>query len=539
MIKRPRLSRRFLILTGTLALTAAALAVVVLYSRPMTSEWASPLTGAPDEVRRESVAYFGPSSLESRMVRSDVIARVKLVSVAQVVEKEMGWPNDEDTWYLNSLEFKFTALEYLKGNGGSEITAIAFDVDSRYATRQEAKDEAPDFLGERDKRWDAREAIVFLEDEEPYLPSTRQTGRYVVGYVRSSGWDVYSIASWHSRRWLPSASVGSSSGATGASGGQRFYLEEPSGGLSLSSVAQSLTGSTTPTITSADLKKRIAELDAEVKAGDGSEEYRECVLQKYIREGEVRYSKAQLVTEGDASWLKDGYYYIRHDAAISSGLPAKTRVFTDPLRGEGETAPAWAGDFPTMGRDAEQFRTQWPGVADTMRPLPAGEYKFYYGYRPKEFIICDGQPEEEKKREEVFVTVTAPAGTLHELFFDPVTVGSAFVADATNGTLKPTAFTGAGGASATIGRIAYESGQVKIKVTPVTALASQVVDVIELDGTGSLSLSVANATVDAANNTLSWTVSSQPWHNGDKLMVRIHDGSVAAPAPAPTPVPVR
>ena len=62
----------------------------------------------------------------------------------------------------------------------------------------------------------------------------------------------------------------------------------------------------------------------------------------------------------------------------------------------------------------------------------------------------------------------------------------------------------------------------KIKVTPVTALASQVVEVIELDGTGSLSLSVAAATVDAANNTLSWTVSSAPWHNGDKLMVRIH-----------------
>ena len=87
-----------------------------------------------------------------------------------------------------------------------------------------------------------------------------------------------------------------------------------------------------------------------------------------------------------------------------------------------------------------------------------------------------------------------------------MTVGSAVAADSTNGTLKPTAFTGTGGASASIGRIAYESGQVKIKVTPVTALASQVVEVIELDGTGSLSLSVSAATVDAANNTLSWAV---------------------------------
>ncbi len=36
------------------------------------------------------------------------------------------------------------------------------------------------------------------------------------------------------------------------------------------------------------------------------------------------------------------------------------------------------------------------------------------------------------------------------------------------------------------------------------------------------------ATIDAANNTLSWSVSSQPWHDGDKLMLRIHK---AVPTP--------
>ena len=28
---------------------------------------------------------------------------------------------------------------------------------------------------------------------------------------------------------------------------------------------------------------------------------------------------------------------------------------------------------------------------------------------------------------------------------------------------------------------------------------------------------------DAANNTVSWSVSSQPWHDGDKLMLRIRE----------------
>ncbi len=41
------------------------------------------------------------------------------------------------------------------------------------------------------------------------------------------------------------------------------------------------------------------------------------------------------------------------------------------------------------------------------------------------------------------------------------------------------------------------------------------------------------ATIDPANNTLSWSVSSQPWHDGEKLMLRIHK---ALPAPQGTSV---
>ena len=46
-------------------------------------------------------------------------------------------------------------------------------------------------------------------------------------------------------------------------------------------------------------------------------------------------------------------------------------------------------------------------------------------------------------------------------------------------------------------------------------------DFIALDGSVPLSLKVADATVDAPNDILSWTVASQPWDVGDKLMLRI------------------
>ncbi|MDE2716607.1 MAG: hypothetical protein OXI33_06270, partial [Chloroflexota bacterium] len=62
-----------------------------------------------------------------------------------------------------------------------------------------------------------------------------------------------------------------------------------------------------------------------------------------------------------------------------------------------------------------------------------------------------------------FVNVTAPNGTLHEAFFDPVTDGSAIAADSSNGILKPASFTDVNTASATLQRIAWASGTVKVK----------------------------------------------------------------------------
>ena len=48
-------------------------------------------------------------------------------------------------------------------------------------------------------------------------------------------------------------------------------------------------------------------------------------------------------------------------------------------------------------------------------------------------------------------------------------------------------------------------------------------DFIALDGSVALTLDVADATVDAPNNTLSWPVVSQPWQSGNKLMLRIRE----------------
>ena len=147
------------------------------------------------------------------------------------------------------------------------------------------------------------------------------------------------------------------------------------------------------------------------------------------------------------------------------------------------------------------------------------EYDFHFNHRGPYFSRCDGNT----IRYEWTVTVNAPAGTLHEAFFDPVTVGIGVTADDTNGVLKPATFTDANGATTTIDRIAWEAGTVSIELSPHTGVASHAVDFIALDGSVSLSLDVADATVDADGGMLSWPMATQPWRSGDKLMVRIRE----------------
>ena len=233
-----------------------------------------------------------------------------------------------------------------------------------------------------------------------------------------------------------------------------------------------------PTISKGEVKAKIAEIEREAVAGGGSEAYRDCLYEKYKWEREVRYRK-----EG----MGGDYYYKRHDEAIVSGLPAETWVYTatqagQALRVYGQVPPAsgW-GEYRLVGRDEGLFHPRWPGVAVTARPLLAGEYKFYYSYRPQVYVICDAHPEEEMKRHEVFVTVTAPTGTLHEALFDSVAIGAAVGADGTNGALDPAGFT-VGGVSTAVQSLQWQSGVVTMVLSPAASLTGHVMDFIELDG---------------------------------------------------------
>ena len=394
MLAMVRRRRRLYSVAGVLIVLAVALAAAVLYAGSMSLNGNSPLPGASGGLQRESAWWIPPpdfpeTSLEERIVRSDVIARVTLVTAAQVVEEISGWPSQGDTSYANALEFRFKVHEYLKGSGGSELVAIAVDWYGFLATRAEAGAGAEDFLGERDTRWDAREAIVFLHDDDPYLPSTGQADRYLLWSLRNSyGQENYTIAGRYSKVWLPTASdslpVPADQARASSGGTQRFLLEEPpsGGGAVLSRMARALPGnqgaSQAATISLADMKTKIAELDAEVEEGDGSEEYRECVRFKYEWENNVSLRKEERAAQGE------GYYYNRYDHALASGQAAGSVFHTYEfwqiwVIDYGETIPSkYASMFQLDGQDEGLFVVEYPGEVSPARPLPAGEYRFYF-----------------------------------------------------------------------------------------------------------------------------------------------------------------
>ncbi len=470
--------------------------------------------------------YLGQSSLEERIAWVDVIARARLTSVSSAAEQLTG-----ETGYVGAIEYRFQVLEYLHGTGSGDVVAFVLNSGIHYKTTAGTLARGQTLLDERDTQWDDREAIIFLIDDHPGLPGSKQANRYWLGALSSGGWgDHYTIVSRTQKRWLPAASTGDTSEAIGASGtgGQRFLLDAPADAASTGGSAQA---ESTPTITLTEMKAKVADIAQKVAAGGGSEAYRDCLYEGYRWEREVSYSKENYKRAFDEG--RD-YFYIRHDQSIGSGLPTGTRAFTDPYGGVGETAPAGAGEFRLMSGAAALFTTKWPGVADTARPLPAGEYKFYYSYRHQQYIICDAHPEEEKKRREVFVTVTAPAGTVHEAFFDPQTIGigDGYISSGnlSTGDLSPAAFT-TGDTTTTITSFYGTGDAVTMTLSPYVDLTTHIFDFITGDGTTMLSLT--GATGDSAAGALTWGVAKQPWSSGDQLMLRISEPPLPTPIPSP------
>ena len=487
----------------------------------------------------------GEFSLEERILNTSTIVRATMTSFSSDVVAY------GDGKYRAVLKFTLTVSEYLKGSGPTSVVAVAIDGQS-YDTRAEAESAKARMLTARDAQWDNREAIFFLFHGATGLGSAldaqfQRADHFLLAIAnRYFGDDRYSLHSRENKAWLPAATSGSSgSGARSVGKDQEYLLDVPS----QEGARGVRASSTTSTIALNTLKTRIGELTTELNSGS-SEAYKECVRAKYKFERREYYWQE---LDGTRSFVD------RPTASeLTSGLPASTVLYERP--GEGwypdQMGRTWYG-----GSNAALFsavysepipedlngdgvftaavdRIRYTVTLTTSRPLPAGEYevvrKEVWGvYLPcNAFVSIDWT-----------ITVTAPTGTLHEAFFDPVAIGTTIGVDASNGVIDPDEFT-VSSDDYEIESLVWRSNSVVMTLDDHVSLSGYSLDFIELDGSIDTTLDVADATVNQTSATWTWSVTSAPWEDGDQLMLRIRETNTgptvaptATPTPTPTPVP--
>ena len=480
---------------------------------------------------------------------SDVIARVRLESSTTVVEAYNPVDGSPTEYHVGFL-LTFDVLEYIEGAGGDDLDALVVG-DIPYRTEADARAALPDYPP-RDTKWDDREALVFLSKLTSYPSTTTIERRYFLGHwhIMTRG-DGYTVASNFARLWLPDAAApsnsgGASGGAGGASGGnaasatstQKFLLEDPAAAGAAGGASGGAGGAagaaSSKTLALAELRGAIATIKAEIAAGDGSDDYEDCVSIKYMK-----------IREWDDAREKTGTL----TAAFSgqSGQPALTALVFESDNvvgvlhyddlGVGYMPDTYgrrwiegpASDYLTVreiGKTPDYLRADKPSgdppdiflftnkIAMT-RPLPAGEYVFHYNRMGPGRTICNLQDERERNAVTSTATVTAPDGTKAEALFDPSALDGVSATSTARLYVAPDAPT-----STAIGPIKWTNGTLKIGLSPVAGFSGHHLDFIAADGT-----LAHTAAVDAATrtgDTLSWPVQAAPWGAGDKMMVRLY-----------------
>ena len=495
---------------------------------PFTESGEAPKSYTPTP-RMEGVnPSLGRMSNEELILWFDFVVNVDFLSSTSTVAASA-----RTTGWKAVLEFEFQVNEYLKGTGPTTITAVVTEFHT-YNTEAEARDWAPRLLAAHDSRWDDRQAILFLMAGTDHL-SGFSAGRLFLGFLDINGLITdhgYSIYSERQRLWLPAASA--SSGARGGSSSDStlFLLGVPQSGAA--GGADGATRSSTDagnTIGLGAMRTLVTRIEAEGNAG-GTAEYRECVRRYY------EHSRVDLLM------IERGWAPVVYETSIGSGQPRGTLIYRHPefpsskLTARPATSTIthelllWDMLFEGADGHIVDYRvhdyqvypegdTHWHVLFDidfeTSRPLPAGEYEFFYerwAYTPS---ICAKESPHARGKWKHRVAVTAPVNTVHEAMFDPVAIGAAVGADSSNGVLNPNAFP-LDGTTTTISSLKWEDGAVSITLSPTASLADYAIDFIDITGATTLSLSSENASTTA----LTWTVPDKPWADGDLLMMRIH-----------------
>ena len=442
-------------------------------------------------------AYESPS-IDEQILRADIIVAASLESVRAGVQTVPGESGTTST-YRPMQVLRFHDTEYLKGSGPNEFNVEVLDDGEPiytdgdpydgYLTEAEAQAAATEILSKRNTNWDNRPAVLFLNG--PFASATYdsfsgQAYQFVQSNYAAQGSFEYTVDTL-SRTWLPARET-PTNGANGASDSDEFIID----------------GSVDPpTIrTLGSLQTRIGEIAALLAAGEGHEGYEKCIYQMLTRERYYRDWTPLTITRSIASGSEVGTVLIASEYVVHPQYNVYSVSGID------------AEYFETVIRDNDTDASNGYYYDDvTTRPLVAGEYTAKFHQQHHSGLICNHNPIH-NNYSIIEATVTAPGGTLHEAFFDPV--------ESREDEVSPASFS-VGGTDTEITGLEWADGKVVLSLDTYVSLDGYTLDFIELDGSVSLSLRVEDATIDSVTGTYSWPVADQPWANGDKLMLRIRE----------------
>ena len=491
-----------------------------------TADTAATETGYYNEGAGVSPLSLVPPSLDEQIVHSSTIVRAALDSVrADVEEIENG--AGRPVTYRPVQELRFTVYEYLKGSGTSSILVVVRG-DNVYTHSALALAEANDSLSRRNAQWDSDAAMLFLNAPDPsYEPSSSALAGQDVSiftlqqsnYGVQTPWD-YSIATL-SRSWLPGSSLPAQSqddarrAATSLSL-QTHFLFEPGAPVSERIVVNSL-------------RQEIADWAAKLKNAESKPGYTECLITEVAHERARRAVPWQGITfeagiasgssEGSEAWSHDGNY----------GFPRYDRYWLD--------GPSAAHFRTTRIDDDGSAENGYSHVVTVSRPLVQGQYVVHEYWQLYVAVPCNFYSEDEYLK--WIVTVTAPKGTAHEAFFDPVALAGGGVGADTSGNagvLSPRHMT-VDGKSSSLESLSWRSGRVTLALTDGIDLSGLALDFISLNGNTALSLKANDGTANSAKKTYTWPVADAPWAAGDLLMIRLREASTITTPGVPSATP--
>ncbi len=495
-------------------------------------------TGTPSGIDRSSnlsvidpPLRLVPDSLDQYIFSADVIVRASLLSAVAAVE-------GAGTAFRPANNLRFRAIGYLKGTGAAEFTVQVSPpaYEATYGTREEAQGAAEAQLASRNSAWDDREGALFLKTTGVSGAASASTPTFNFVWLATSSPLEYTIDTI-ARTWLPAVGA---PGAGGQSDADIRYLTS----AGESQVGGASGGARAMSVSLADLRSQIAAMDALLDKGSGIEGYRDCIAHQLAQE---TYKREYLAKTGTA--LKNLLFEHR----IASGLAAGTSISSQPEEYTYAQSPRYSrfwvegvdkAHFAAGVLDDDQDPTNgWFYYERTTRPLPTGTYLVAVHFVHYTDMPCNYDAGSRFLNR---LVVTAPEGTVHEAFFDPVTIGSAIGADGANGALKPAAFTANGTSTSLQSLKWHSSGIITLTLSPNASLSGLALDFIALDGTVALALPASAAKTDSSTGTVTWSSATAPWKAGDKLMLRIRNAAAttaptptatATPTATPTPVP--